>query len=149
MTNIDEARKRLARYADPEIEGVNGDIATVLDALDAAERERDEALREMHARELHHFEEEQKSAELAAVIDALVENSLRIEGSPIPWIEIDAQVWDRYLSGTPADALRAVKAEVWDEGRESVALDFTRPLDEAGMRKPTPNPYRETKEQGR
>lgn len=35
-----------------------------------------------------------------------------------------------------------VQATAWDEGRESVALDFTRPMDEAGMRTPSSNPYR-------
>lgn len=46
-----------------------------------------------------------------------------------------------------SDDLREVKADVWDEGRESMALDFTRPLDEAGMRTPTPNPYRQEQDQ--
>lgn len=38
-----------------------------------------------------------------------------------------------------------VKAEAWDEGRESVAADFARPIGENGMRPSTPNPYRRSR----
>ncbi|WP_295035559.1 hypothetical protein [uncultured Microbacterium sp.] len=31
-------------------------------------------------------------------IDMLIENSVRVEGGPVPWIEIDAAMWDRILS---------------------------------------------------
>lgn len=31
----------------------------------------------------------------------LVEHSVRVEGGPIPWIEIDASMWDRILSRSP------------------------------------------------
>lgn len=41
------------------------------DSYNSVVAERDELKREMHARELHHFEEEQKSAELAAEVERL------------------------------------------------------------------------------
>lgn len=49
-------------------------IGSLTDALEAAIKERDDAVREMHARELHHFEEEQKSARAQACIDNPVSN---------------------------------------------------------------------------
>lgn len=76
------------------------------EAIEALVKERDELKHEMHARELHHFEEEQRSAGLAAVIEALVESSERLINShDQEWVEIEASAWDRYLNGT-ADALR-------------------------------------------
>lgn len=36
-----------------------------------------------------------------------------------------------------------IKAEAWGQGRESVAHDMLKPLDEFGMRPVTPNPYEE------
>ena len=49
----------------------NSDVTDILEQFRETERERDELKREMHARELHHFEEEQKSAELAAEVERL------------------------------------------------------------------------------
>lgn len=66
-----------------------------------------DAEREMHARELHHFEEEQKSAGLAAVIEKMHSAGERLINSRgDEWVEIDAPEWDQILSTAPADALR-------------------------------------------
>ena len=72
----------------------------------------------MHARELHHFEEEQKSAGLAAV----VEKVRGVIGAEIGW-ESPAVLIDRIqwaLSTAPTDALaehdRQVAERAWDEG---------------------------------
>ena len=46
-----------------------GLIDRLADALESVAAERDAAIKEMHARELHHFEEEQKSAALHAIIE--------------------------------------------------------------------------------
>lgn len=129
MIAIEEAKARLrdlerswAEVDEETMKANRADIVAVLDALDAAERERDDAIREMHARELHHFEEEQKSAELAAVIEkaiAYVRASWLGNGEPTrdtPAGEIIA-----ILAAVPTDALRAVKAEVWDEGQQAEA----------------------------
>lgn len=45
--------------------------ARAADVIEALVKERDELKREMHARELHHFEEEQRSAGLAAEVERL------------------------------------------------------------------------------
>lgn len=50
----------------------------------------------------------------------------------------DCQQWE-------ADAdrvIRKVKAEAWDEGRESVGEQMLQPRDEYGMFPPVANPYR-------
>ena len=45
--------------------------------------------------------------------------------------------------GVRAAVEREARAEAWDEGRNSLALDFTKPMNESGMRPSTPNPYRQ------
>ena len=49
------------------------------DSYNSVVAERDELKREMHARELHHFEEEQKSAGLAAEVERLPD--VRLDGT--------------------------------------------------------------------
>lgn len=45
---------------------------------------------------------------------------------------------------TMADAeFKAELAKAWDEGRESIAKDFMKPMDKYGMRESSTNPYRE------
>lgn len=51
--------------------------------------------------------------------------------------EMAEEQWDRAMAVHDAE----VAAKAWSEGRESVALDLTRPQDEAGMRTPSRNPY--------
>lgn len=85
--------------------------ADIADArVAAAERERADLRREMHDRELHHFEEEQRSAGLAAVIEKI--GLWRVtDGSEGTLRHI--------LSAAPADALaehdRLVAERTWDE----------------------------------
>lgn len=50
-------------------EDADHDVVMFEAERDAARAERDAAIKEMHARELHHFEEEQKSAALHAIIE--------------------------------------------------------------------------------
>jgi hypothetical protein len=38
--------------------------------------------------------------------------------------------------------LKQAVAEAWEQGRESLALDFAKPLSADGFRSSTPNPYR-------
>lgn len=84
------------------------------DTTEALVEERDGLKREMHARELHHFEEEQKSAGLAAVIEKVREARA---GHPSCDVHPGANVvkcgWknavldiDTALDAAPADALR-------------------------------------------
>lgn len=71
------------------------------DAIEALVKERDDMKREMHARELHHFEEEQRSVGFAAQLAKLS----RLVGDGAPhW------VLRRHISATPADALREHEA---------------------------------------
>ena len=137
--------------------------AVAADTIDALVKERDQAIRdldagfaesdhlsakyyqrmraaerEMHARELHHFEEEQKSAGLAAV----VEKVRGVIGAEIGW-ESPAVLIDRIqwaLSTAPTDALaehdRQVAERAWDEGYGSD--------EECGV--PRRNPYRKEQE---
>lgn len=41
------------------------------------------------------------------------------------------------------EMIERLQAEAWKQGRESVAHDMLKPLDEFGMRPVTPNPYEE------
>lgn len=41
--------------------------------------------------------------------------------------------------------IEEIKAQAWDEGRESFAADLLRPLTEIGTRESSTNPYRNTK----
>lgn len=116
---IAEARE-FAAYMPPSEATAKSLVFRLASAFEGVVRGRDEAL---------------------AVIEGIVENSERVEGGPVPWVEIDAQVWDRYLDN-PADALRAVRAEAWDEGY--VAREFELPSVEFTAR----NPYRVEKGQG-
>ena len=80
---ITEARSRgwsEAGYASTSM------IHSLANALESVATERDAAIKEMHARELHHFEEEQKSAELRAIIDeALAEEERCTETETRMW----------------------------------------------------------------
>lgn len=54
------------------------------------------------------------------------------------WDPERGEAFDRWL----AEHERQVAEKAWDEGRESVAADMVRPLDESGMRHSSTNPYR-------
>lgn len=131
MTNIDEAVKRLRKWADnvAEIQARGmwakfaSDVRTILDALDAAERERDEAV---HARMVERRDSNvtyQERNELAAVIEQVRASAERLRSlaGPESPTEVHAMagVADGFLvilESAPADSLRQVKAEPWDEG---------------------------------
>lgn len=66
-----ELRKR-AEAAEAEAERLGVKVADRTDALDRAEAERDDAVREMEARELHHFEVENERDAALAKIDGNV-----------------------------------------------------------------------------
>jgi hypothetical protein len=72
-----------------------------------------DAEREMHARELHHFEEEQKSAELAAVIERIDGEVKNFEQSDNDALSAIEHILSKVA---PVDALRERDAEKWDEG---------------------------------
>lgn len=72
------------------------------------------AEREMHARELHHFEEEQKSAGLAAVIEKAQ------QAGEVTGYSHHKEPVMKALSAAPVDVLREhdrqVAERAWDEG---------------------------------
>ena len=91
-------------------------VLALVDATRAADTI-DALVKEMHARELHHFEEEQNAAGLAAVVEKVREWSERWPDDP----KADFQSLLSILSTTPADALaehdaRLIEglAEKWD-----------------------------------
>ena len=94
------------------------------DSYNSVVAERDELKREMHARELHHFEEEQKSAELAAVIDELRQwaaaTRYKVSGNHDTFdtyhegIDRAQGEVEGLISEVPADALRAHDAALID-----------------------------------
>lgn len=112
--------------------------------LEQAERERDDLKREMHARELHHFEEEQKSAGLAAVVEKVrfAVNDPKY-GRDAEWVAMNVR---GALSTAPADALRehdrVVAERAWDE-----AIRHQQKYVGVGNRSPH-NPYRKEQENG-
>lgn len=123
----DELREA-ARDAASERYVVEWDKALVEQMLTRAADTIDALVKEMHARELHHSEEEQKSAGLAAVIE-----KLGLVSKECPSIT----TVDALLSATPADVLREHDAALiesladgvdlprsiatWDYSREQVA----------------------------
>lgn len=124
MTNIDEARKRLVRiqreaqddrHAQHGLVLPDADLATVLDALDAAERERDEALAVIERAKVWNSDSHgTRHSDLRDILDT-----------------------------TPTDALRQVKAEAWDEGAKWAAVECGAIRDEAvAWLTPGDNPYR-------
>ncbi len=141
MTNIDEARKRLKLIALQVPEHTNAfmvnDICAVLDALDAAERDRA-------------YETEQK-LKLAAVIErakSLPTYSVWQESQQEAWSAVDYDDLASTLSAVPADVLRERDAEKWDECvSEAFSLGWLNEFDRDDLE--ARNPYRETKEQGR
>lgn len=142
MTNIDEARKRLRQWA-RSVEGerdawgrLAADMHTVLDALDAAERERDEEsgrANDAIIREGRRTDERDAALAVIERIDSEVKDFAQTDNDALCAIE-------HILSNlTPADVLRERDAEKWDEG-------YTIGNRHNGRR--DANPYRETKERG-
>ncbi|WP_404474813.1 hypothetical protein [Microbacterium aerolatum] len=74
VAKLGEAAKR-AEYFQTGEEGL---LRRSADALTAVSAERDAAIREMHARELHHFEEEQISANQAHNLRVLMADRDRL-----------------------------------------------------------------------
>ena len=73
----------------------------IRDLADALEKS--EALRDHHALQEAGLRDDITNLEaecdtLRDQLDMLIENSVRVEGSPVPWVEIDAVMWDRILS---------------------------------------------------
>jgi len=66
------AHKKLSRSMTPDV------VLALLDEITTLRAEKDDAVREMHSRELHHFEEEQRSAQLDA---DLADRDARIEAA--------------------------------------------------------------------
>lgn len=111
ITRLADTIEQLITDLDARFEHSDHQSAKYYQRMRAAEKE-------MHARELHHFEEEQKSAGLAAI----VEKVRGVIGAEIGWespaILIDRIQWA--LGTAPADALREhdrqVAERAWDEG---------------------------------
>ena len=149
MTTIDGARETLeliaGRRSGMTTATQNRDAArTILDALASAEevlagadhtaakywRKMRDAEREMHARELHHFEEEQKSAGLAAVIERVrsllpgphtfAETMSRDFAGNLWPRTVDADILASVIGTDHVDALRAVKAETLREAADAI-----------------------------
>lgn len=114
-----------------------GEFDDLHDEIDRLTAERDAAIKEMHARELHHFEEEERTAGLAAVAEKV---RLYCENQGDKFRHHAGRILDM-LAASPADALREVKAIVWDEGvnAEAHAAVTTSPR--------IKNPYRAQEEE--
>ena len=119
--------------------------------IEALVKERDDLKREMHARELHHFEEEQKSAGLAAVIEKVrfAVNDPKY-GRDAEWVAMNVR---GALSTAPADALRehdrVVAERAWEAGARWGAFVFGNDasVDESRVGLvPSDNPYRKEQE---
>lgn len=94
------------------------------DRAEVAEQRAEEAEREMHARELHHFEEEERAAGLAAVIEKVRERAESIRRDYAALERHEADNVDRGMSlaaslilrdveaSAPADVLRERDAQV-------------------------------------
>lgn len=89
-----QAHRDFAKYAptSARLDGFYENYSDIADTLEAVTAERDEALREMHARELHHFEEEQARAkaegerdEALAVIAEAAEHEWSWYGGTDTW----------------------------------------------------------------
>ena len=103
---IDELREA-AREAAYERHVVEWDKALAEQMLTRAADTINALVKEMHARELHHFEEEQKSAELAAVVEK-VRGIANAPYSGSSWADLSTTLRHdikRALSTAPADAL--------------------------------------------
>lgn len=154
MSEIDEARKRLRAYAsNRKIPAQHdSDIRAVLDALDAAERERAVEGEKNLRHEARLMEERDGLAAIIERVRANLSNAPECaehpDGDPITcgW-KADMLHVRKALLESPDDALRAVKAEAWDEGAKASAENVARHI--WGDGEPITNPYRETKEQNR
>lgn len=99
---------------------------------DEARRERDDAVKEMHARELHHFEVEEERDRLAAVIEGTLESLRENEDHDVEVIDI--------LESADTSILREVLAKAWDEG---MAYGVNYDAGDYGVApEPIENPYR-------
>jgi hypothetical protein len=112
--NIDEARKRLSGAWIQSIPD-RADIRAILDALDAAERERDEA---REAAEANHLDGERNYERYKAALAVIERAKARAENyhskgeGPFSAGARDMAMWILHdLDTAPADALRAAKAE--------------------------------------
>lgn len=145
MTNIDKARERLRKWNEENGRGLvtpNWDITTVLDALDAAERDRDEAV---HARMVERRDSNvthQERNELAAVIEKAIAY-VRVSwlGNGEPTRDTPAGEIIAILESAPTDALRHVKAKAWDEGQQAEAEAQFQDAGYGNVQHPD-NPYR-------
>lgn len=117
---------RIVRAAADTIESLSTDLDARFehsDHLSAKYYQRMRAAeREMHARELHHFEEEKKSAGLAAVVEK-VRGIANAPYSGSGWADLSTTLRHdikRALSAAPVDVLREhdrqVAERAWDEG---------------------------------
>lgn len=126
MTTIEEAKAYLRPIAESAtVGGYGAALTTVLDALDSAERERDEAL---------------------AVIEqvrATADDWRALSGSGPRTITRadDGERISVILAAVPADVLRERDAEKWSEGHAQALANIAWPHERKE------NPYRETKEQ--
>lgn len=108
---------------------------SLIDALTAVSAERDAAIREMHARELHHFEEEQKSAGLEAVIERVRNYAESIPRhrdrdvnpalSERSWLTARDVLYQ--LEAVPADVLRERDAAVLERLADDMYATLTDP----------------------
>ena len=105
------------------------------DALEASEQRANAAEREMHARELHHFESEELLAAAQATIAEALRQTRRGNIATPPWV-IEA------LNQSPTDALEAVKHRVWREGFDAGERDVMQHEESTFYTPCVPSPYR-------
>lgn len=97
---MDDIKKTIAEMrkvtGDGDVD--SGSMALYADLLEKTAADRDYMV--INAAGLHRTAEAlvaERDA-LRDQIDTLIENSVRVEGGPVPWVEIDAEMWDRILS---------------------------------------------------
>lgn len=111
LIRVEELEGEIDRHGEQTIEwhrAVETERTRALKAeaeRDAEKARAEAAEREMHARELHHFEEEQRSAELRAHVDRLeaaIRGALDVcrPGGSVPLGVSEARHWDRLLAET-------------------------------------------------
>lgn len=95
-------------------------------------RENTELLTELRAAEA-------RAAEAEAVVVALMEATSVLGSTDAEMIQ---WIGTAFESTRSQEVLARVKAEAWDEGRQSVGRDFATPTNPLGIRAATQNPYR-------
>jgi len=133
--SITDLIARMRHDFEPSNSFANASLSDVMnaaaDALESSEQRANAAEREMHARELHHFEAEELLAAAQATIAEAVCQTRRGNIATPPWV-VEA------LTQSTTDALEAVKATAWRRGTLDLHATVSEYMPET---KPPVNPY--------